>query len=191
MATRRRPDHDTVEDRAAKVLASAFSSSYSWMARAQRFRDVALALSRKISGLTRIERDMLHVYALMDWRAAERVILWMHAQGHNVEVAANALRYRILFPHARKLHHNTKDRARDLHMREIDYRAAEYDAYWLLCEVLHGASMKFWDAYTLKEPKSIFPQRPARYREPETSSIRHNRYVAVTPPVQSRARRCA
>lgn len=115
-----------------------------------RFETCALAMTRKFSRLTRIEQDMLRVYALMDWRAAERVIRWTHDRGHDLDVAANALRYRILFPQARKLHHSTKERAKQLHVREIFYRDLEKDAADLLHRLLHEASVKFWHAFPSK-----------------------------------------
>lgn len=127
------------------------------MPRAARFENAALALSRKISRLTRIEEDMLRVFALQDWRAAERVIGWAHDRGHHPDVAANALHYQILFPHARRLHHSAKERAKQLHMREVLYSDLEQEAAALLRRLLHEASVKFWDAFTRKEPRKQFP----------------------------------
>jgi len=124
--------------------------------------------------LTRPQFAALRVFALEDRSAAAELLRYGQVCGHRADVMRNALIFRVLFPNARKLHHNIKERARRIGMQEGAYRRQEYAAARLLLGWLHLASVKYMRAYGAVQ-RHFVPSRTLEDTTPKRSAPRFSK----------------
>lgn len=112
---------------------------------------------------------ILRAVVLQDSQAAQVVLRYAVAAGHDRRVASNAFVYRIMHPDSHHLHHTIKQRAAGI--RETVYSAAERAAYRLMRGWLHTACVRFVRAHGFV-PRVSVPSATLRETAPHRSRPR-------------------